>query len=162
MDTNQTALAGEFFVLAQLSMRGYIGTLTLGHTKGVDILVFSQNSGKLFQLEVKTTKKGPFNTKIFGRNYQWTMDEKHETLIAKNLFYRFVSLNKAEEMPRFFVVPSKVVAEYVTKERAYWLTQPHGKEVKNTNMRKFRIGLNATSHGLQPTHYENKWGCLDR
>ena len=39
MDNSQTGLAGEFYTLAQLTQRGYIATLTLGNTKGVDILV---------------------------------------------------------------------------------------------------------------------------
>ena len=34
-----SSLAGEFLVLGELALRGLDGTLTLGHTKGVDILV---------------------------------------------------------------------------------------------------------------------------
>ena len=42
LNKNQVGLAGEYYVLAQLSARGLIGTLTLGNTKGVDILVTNQ------------------------------------------------------------------------------------------------------------------------
>ena len=39
LEKTQIGLAGEYYVLAQLSARGFIATLTLGNTKGVDILV---------------------------------------------------------------------------------------------------------------------------
>ena len=38
---NQVSLAGEFAVLSQLALRGYDANLTLGNTKGVDILFVS-------------------------------------------------------------------------------------------------------------------------
>jgi hypothetical protein len=36
---NQVSLAGEFAVLSQLALRGFDANMTLGNTKGVDILV---------------------------------------------------------------------------------------------------------------------------
>ena len=59
MDKNQIGLAGEFYVLAQLAQRGFVGTLTLGHTKGIDILVSNSRFRKLFRVEVKTTRRKP-------------------------------------------------------------------------------------------------------
>ena len=38
-----------------MSARGFIATLTLGNTKGVDILVTNQEINRLFKVEVKTT-----------------------------------------------------------------------------------------------------------
>ncbi|MBI5554217.1 MAG: hypothetical protein HY917_05790, partial [Candidatus Diapherotrites archaeon] len=55
--TQQSNLAGEFAVLSQLAIRGLVGTLTLGNTKGVDILVLNSETNKMFKLEVKTTLK---------------------------------------------------------------------------------------------------------
>jgi len=53
----QTGLAGEYHVLAQLAERGYVGALTLGHTKGVDILVTNPRSGDMRHVEVKTSPR---------------------------------------------------------------------------------------------------------
>jgi hypothetical protein len=39
MDNTQVGLAGEFYGLAQLVQRGFVASLTLANTKGVDILV---------------------------------------------------------------------------------------------------------------------------
>ena len=47
LDKTQIGLTGEYYVLAQLSARGFIATLTLGNTKGVDILVTNQDINKL-------------------------------------------------------------------------------------------------------------------
>ena len=51
---NQIALAGEFAVLSQLSLHGFDANLTLGNTKGVDILVSNPETGSMKRLEVKT------------------------------------------------------------------------------------------------------------
>ena len=53
LDKSQIGLAGEYYVLAQLTARGFIATLTLGNTKGIDILVTNQEINKLFKVEVK-------------------------------------------------------------------------------------------------------------
>jgi len=66
MDKSQIGLTGEFYVLAQLAQRGLIGTLTLGNTKGIDILVTNQELNKLFKVEVKTTAKTPRIEKLFS------------------------------------------------------------------------------------------------
>ncbi len=45
---NSFALAGEFAVLSELALRGYDANMTLGHTKGVDILVSNPRTGCLY------------------------------------------------------------------------------------------------------------------
>lgn len=44
--TNQISMLGEFAVLSQLALRGYDANLTLGNTKGVDMLVSNPQSGR--------------------------------------------------------------------------------------------------------------------
>lgn len=159
---NQIALAGEFLVLSRLSLRGYIATLTLGHTKGVDILLTNPETGKLFKIEVKTTTNSPTNSRHYGLNIEWHMDIKHETIKDKTLFYCFVQLEKGMPgNPRFFIVPSTIVAEKVKKDDEYYFTYEHRKPVKHTNMRLFMIGLNDKARGLSMAEYENKWSYFD-
>ena len=75
LDKTQIGLTGEYYVLAQLSARGFVATLTLGNTKGVDILVTNQEINKLFKVEVKTSTNKPSNAKHFSKKktYHWTM-----------------------------------------------------------------------------------------
>jgi hypothetical protein len=46
MNISQKGLAGEYYVLAQLTARGINASLTLGNTKGVDILVYNEEKKK--------------------------------------------------------------------------------------------------------------------
>lgn len=156
-----TALAGEFFTLGQLARLGLDATLTFGHTKSVDILVSNPVSGKMFRLEVKTTASAASsNKKMFGENYNWLMNEKHEHLQDPKLYYCFVLLRAASEMPKFFIVPSKLVAEYVKEENTMWLKAPHRRPVKKGPMRTFRIGTAQGSHGLPANKFENNWSLF--
>ena len=52
MDNTQIGLTGEFYVLAQLMQHGLVATLTLGNTKGVDILVSDSELNRLYKVEV--------------------------------------------------------------------------------------------------------------
>ncbi len=49
LNVNSISLAGEFFTLGQLALRGFDANMTLGHTKSVDILL-SAPKGKLSRL----------------------------------------------------------------------------------------------------------------
>ncbi|MBU0614429.1 hypothetical protein KJ766_04100 [Patescibacteria group bacterium] len=155
-EKQNVSLTGEFFVLAQLTIRNMIATLTLGHTKGVDILLANPKTGKLFKVEVKTTTSGVIRSKIFGNNYEWMMGEKHEEIKDPSLYYCFVLLEEVERLPKFFVVPSKDVAKYVTWEHLHWCKQPRKRLVKkDTQMRIFRIDAQKTSE------YENAWHVFE-
>ena len=53
-NTTQTGLAGEFLVLAELARRDAIASMTLGNSKGVDILVAPADRQVAYKVEVKT------------------------------------------------------------------------------------------------------------
>lgn len=160
---NSVSIAGEFAVLSQLTLRGFDANMTLGNTKNVDIIVSNPTSGNMFKIEVKTTYSNkPSHSKLFGYTMSWIMSEKHETIIDPKLFYCFVNIEKETNIFRFFIVPSKVVSEYVKNQHIYWLKS---REVKMDNslipMRQFRIGLDDKEDYLISTplakDYENKW-----
>ena len=160
---NSVAIAGEFAVLSQLSLRGYDANMTLGHTKGVDILVSDPEKNKMFKVEVKTSfANKPSRSKLFGYTLSWMMMEKHETISNDNLFYCFVNIEKQTNIFRFFIVPSATVAEYVNKQHQYWLKNRLNltDTEKAIPMRQFRIGLEKGAYQI-PTplakDFENKW-----
>ena len=66
-------------------------------------------------------------------------------------FYVFVSLTL--ENPKFFVVPSKVVANYIKTKHANWLKvkKRDGTRRKDSSMRKFRD---------DEEKYLNRWDLL--
>src|SRR5215469_6856412 len=134
-DNNSVSLAGEFAVLSQLALNGYDANMTLGRTKGVDILVSLPGTEKMYRLEVKTqyrtSPKDVENSQIFGTvKGQWIMNKKHESLIDPSLFYCFVIISEAKSTFQFYIVPSKIVARYVKESHAHWLreTDKKGKQ----------------------------------
>ena len=142
MEKAQIGLAGEYYVLAQLAQRGFVGSLTLSNTKGIDILVSDSKCKTLYRVEVKTTTKKPHRESLFGKKpfYSWPMSEKHETIRDERLYYCFVYMSLSNELPKFFIVPSKTVAKYVRKQHRHWL-QSRTSKVHETSMRVFRIPI---------------------
>jgi hypothetical protein len=156
-DKTLTGLAGEYYVLAQLAHRGFIGALTLSTTKAVDILVTEPELKSVCKLEVKTTIKPPRHARLFGDDlfFIWAMGEKHEQRVDDRLFYCFVAMSDPTVLPRFFIVPSAEVARYVRRQHQQWLGT-RKRPVEPTTMRSFRIEVS------DPKGYENNWDCLFR
>jgi hypothetical protein len=156
MDNSQMGLTGEFYVLAQLMQRGLVATLTLGNTKGVDILVSNAEMNRLFKVEVKTTNSGPQLERRFGNEpcYVWAMSEKQENVRDPSLFYCFVALKGVGELPRFFVAPSAYVAAYVREQHQFWLRTQKSPGAP-TSIRRFRI------EESDPLHFEGNFGLLE-
>lgn len=148
MVSNNIGLAGEFYVLHRLFLEGYEATLTLGNTKGIDILVYNPKNDKQFKVEVKTsTTKASLKVfeKQFGKNYiKWMMNKKHESFKDKeNLVYCFVFIDKnKKEEPKIFLFPSQDVGLRVRWLNKTWLHGTHKNKVKDVDMRDFIISSN--------------------
>lgn len=146
MENNKKALAGEFYAMHKLFLEGYEATLTLGNTKGVDILLYNPKNNKQFKVEVKTTETIMNEKNFGGKNMNWWMNKKHENISDETLIYCFVFLpKKKEEKPRTFFVHSEEVAKYVKEQHQKWLNLDRKKPVKDTNIRCFRVLLNKKS-----------------
>jgi polysaccharide pyruvyl transferase WcaK-like protein len=160
---NQVGIAGEFAVLSQLALRGFDANLTLGNTKGVDILVSHPETGSMYRLEVKTHhNNNPYRSEDFGAvEAHWRMGDKHETNEDPKLFYCFVSIAKDTESFDFYIVPSVVVAKFIRESHKYWLS---GNVIrKDTAMRSFMLGKKGESYKLDmpiSEAYKSRWDLL--
>ncbi len=125
-----SGIAGEYFVAGELSRRGYVASLTLRNTRGIDILASNVDATKSVGIQVKTTQAGKGD---------WLLTEAAEADSAKNLYYAFVRLN-ALGMPEYYIVPRAIVAKYVRIEHLKWRHKPRrdGKPHNETSMRTFR------------------------
>ncbi len=164
INKNQISLSGEFAVLSKLSFLGFDASLTLGNTKGVDILVLNPATEKMFRVEVKTSfKTGNYikNSKDWGPCIEWILSQNVENNNSKDLFYIFVILDEKQNQ-RFFIIPSKIVSEYCKKEHLHWLSG--GEKRKTSGMRTFRLGVDAdfkyTLETALAADYENRWDLL--
>jgi hypothetical protein len=130
LNTGLAGVSGEYFVAAELSKRGYIASITLRNTKGIDILCSNSDSTKTIGIQVKTNS---------GSNRNWILNQKAENYFADNLYYVFVNLNNNIKHPEFFIVPSKVVAKFCKKLHKKWLDTPgmKGQKHKDNPIRSF-------------------------
>jgi hypothetical protein len=125
-----TGVAGEYFVAAELSRRGYIASISLRNTRGIDILATNQDGSRSITIQCKTNQ---------STARKWLLNEKSEEFVSKDHFYVFVALGKPTDRPRFHIVPSRVVAERIKKGHRKWLETPgkKGQKHQDSNMRQF-------------------------
>ena len=122
-------VAGEYFVAAELSRRGYVASLTLRNTRGIDILASNSDATKTVGIQVKTNQSD---------RREWILNRKAEAEDAENLFYVFVRLNHTGP-PAFHVVPRAKVATFVREGHQAWLDTPGkgGRAHSDSSIRKF-------------------------
>lgn len=123
-------VSGEYFVAAELTKRGYIASIILRNTKGIDILATNSEATKTANIQVKTRQ---------GKKRSWVLGEKAKTYFAPGLFYVFVNLRDLTDRPEYFVVPSEKVALFVKRSHAEWLITPgrNGQKHNDNPMRQF-------------------------
>jgi len=68
-----SGVSGEYFVAGELSRRGYIASITLRNTRGIDILVTNSDASKSVGIQVKTNQNS---------TRSWMLNEKVETIIS--------------------------------------------------------------------------------
>jgi hypothetical protein len=136
-------IAGEYFVAAELTRRGYVASLTLRNTRGIDILVSNADATKSVGIQVKCKQ---------GRGAEWVLTEKVEKETAENLFFVFVVLDGLG-VPQYHIVPRAVVVKYCVENHSRWLQTPgrHGQAHKDNAMRKFHDDAGA---------YRDRWDLL--
>ena len=125
--------------MPRLFLEGYEATLTLGNTKGIDILIYNPKNNKQFKVEVKTSTTISNECLFGGKVISWFMNKKHQIITDPTLIYCFVYINKTTKGYRIFFVPSKDIAEYCKWSHQHWLKSEHKKKVKDSDMRRFLV-----------------------
>ena len=70
LESTQVGVAGEYFVAAELSLRGFIASITLRNTRGIDIIASTKDGAKSVNIQVKTNNIDSTN---------WVLTQKSET-----------------------------------------------------------------------------------
>jgi len=125
-----SGIAGEYYVAAELSRRGYIAAITLRNSEGIDILVSNHSGEKAFAIQVKTTQN----------KRKWILTEKVEKDFVPNKFYVFVNIPKEfEKLPEYYIVASEDLAQHIYEGHRNWLTTPgkNGHVRKDSKVRQF-------------------------
>lgn len=145
LDSGLTGIAGEYLVAGELSRRGFVASITLRNTRGIDIVATNKDASKSVGIQVKASSDS---------RKSWILNKKGEDYYSDTLFYVFVNLKNINERSDFFIVPSKVVADFIKHGHAEWLKTPSkkGDPHRDTTMRQFSDKESA---------YLERWDLLD-
>lgn len=88
-----THLAGEFFVAAELSRRGFNVALTMGNAKRVDLII--EDQGRTIPIQVKAIAK--------RQNVGWPMPTDISKIIG-GVIYVLVVLGAVDVRPQYFIL----------------------------------------------------------
>jgi len=159
LDKSLKGAAGVHFVVAQLSLRGFVALPTTRNLKSFDIVAFQQDLSKVVFLQVKSTDqpKGGWPVYTIPSDEHWQDNLKKSVSLGDNFFYIFVELPTGDKTePFFYIVPSRDVADMLIQDITQWL----GKHEKSKPAKQ----LLAWSYGgLKPEtreKYQNKWELL--
>lgn len=144
LENTLVGVAGEYLVAGELTIRGYLASITLRNSRGIDIVVSNSDASKSVSIQVKTNSNG---------QPTWLLNKKAEHYYSINHYYVFVAIKEIGARPDFYIVPSEVVAEYTKKRHESWLSgkKRDGSNRKNLGMRKFSDSKNK---------YLEKWDLL--
>jgi hypothetical protein len=139
-----TGVAGEYYVAAELSRRGYVASISLRNTDSIDILASNHDGSRTIAIQVKTRS---------DHYKKWPLNFKAESMFNPKLFYVFVNLNGDRSVPEFHIVKSKAVADFVRDGHKNWLQTPgkKGQKHNDTDMRQFED---------RESRYRDRWDLL--
>lgn len=146
-DTKQTKSIGEFWVCAELAMRGWDPALTRDGVARTDVLAIRAEDSYQVGIQVKTTcgLNWPLNILRIGyeqRDTEW---------------FVMVKVDKAAGSIRGFVIPRNHVIAGTWIGHQNWLTDPTAKPGKrNTPISGARMDVSIFAG------YENRWDLLER
>ncbi|MFC1687083.1 hypothetical protein ACFL0L_00705 [Patescibacteria group bacterium] len=114
---NITGVAGEYFIAAELSRRGWIATMTLKNTPNIDVIATTPDGARTLNVQVKT--------RSVGNRQGWILNKGIETIVpGNNFFIAFVDLKGKNERPDYFLIPKNLFAKWMAKQHQEWLATP--------------------------------------
>lgn len=138
------AMAGEYYVAAQLQRLGISGSLTYGNAKRADILAFSQQTGRGEFIEVKTSNIG-----------RWPIGNRVPE--PSNQIWVFVNMPyKITEHPEFYILTQSQLHTVLKPEEDAYMEKyfrkhgvPYGDKAGVTSAKKDLI-----------EQYKDNWEAL--
>ena len=145
-DTSITGAAGAYFVVAELSQRGWVASPTWGNAPRTDVLAQAADGSSLVSIQVKTRNTGSFQ--LGSKGEQPSSRDGNEWFIL-------VSLKAPGEFPDFYVVPRDHIVALAYFGYRAWLARPgkNGRPHKQTAMRAIQVE--------EVERYKDAWGLLN-
>ena len=145
--TGLAGTAGEYHVVAELSKRGWLATITIKNAPGTDVLAQDVDTGALVAIQTKTSTA--------SKNF--VLGVRDETPTERtDSWYVLVRLHGLDQRPDFYVMPRNHVSAFLFVGHRNWLSKPgsRGQQRNDSNMR----GIAQAE--IQP--YRERWDWLLR
>ena len=159
LDKSLKGAAGVHFVVAQLSLRGFVALPTTRNIKSFDIVAFQQDLSKVVFLQIKSTDRPKSGWPVYTipADENWQEYLKKAISLGDNFFFIFVELPTADKgEPSFYIVPSCDVADMLIQDITEWLDK-HKKSKPAKQLLAW--GYGGLRHEIKET-YQNNWGLL--
>jgi hypothetical protein len=143
--TALTGAAGEYYVAAELSRRGWAASITPRGVERSDVLAQHLETKTVVAIQVKTMAKGS----------RFTLSAKNEEpTSATNEWFALVHLASANTFPGVYLVPRNLIAAYIYLDHRSWLSAP----ARNGQPRKDSSRRAARPEELRD--YKDRWDLL--
>jgi hypothetical protein len=129
--TALTGAAGEYYVAAELSRRGWAASITPKGVQRNDVLAQHVDTQAVVAIQVK----------MWARGSGFTLGPANERpSSATNEWYALVRLSEEHERLAFYLVPRNTVAAYLYVDHRIWLATPgrKGQPHKDSKRRTVR------------------------
>lgn len=154
--------AGEFFVLAELTRRGWTAALTARNNRAYDILAKRGNEFAAIRVKAKTSGFTVF---------QWNAKPDGEIFLEITEHNDFCVLVDVPEdttlSPSYYVVPTHVIDKWLKDDFHAWVTTPGARgqqRAKDNKRRLFYVDDDSArlSHGYKQklATYKGAWEAL--
>ena len=145
--------AGEYYVMAELLKRTIIAALAPRNAPGFDIL--ATNPKKIVRIRVKTKSEKydvwQYSTKKDGSIFSFLQDKGDFTVLVH-------LADDVKEM-RYFIVPTKLINEWLIRCFDEWVNTP-GKRGRPHSKSNPKRNLNITEYEEELKKYEDNWDSL--
>ncbi|HJZ45505.1 MAG TPA: hypothetical protein VJ233_17485 [Hyphomicrobiaceae bacterium] len=162
MDSVLKGNTGEYYVLAELSRRGWIAAQTPRNSRAYDVL--ARKGDRQVGIRVKTKTSD-------ARIFQWNAKHDGEIFldIGANDFCALVEIPDGDAYPLFYIVPTETIREWLTGDFKTWVSTPgaRGQQRSVTNKRRvFYLDGDETKtargYRKKLQAYLGRWDSLER
>jgi hypothetical protein len=125
--------AGEFFVLAELTRRGWTAALTARNNRAYDILAKRGDEFAGIRVKTKTSVSTVFqwNAKADGQIFLELSEQRD--------FCALVDIPENDAPPTYYIVPTTVINQWLRDDFDGWVTAPGAKGQKRAEDNKRRL-----------------------
>ena len=148
--------ASQFFVAGELCRRGYSAVVTLGNTPNVDVLCSNRGGTRFVHIQVKTFVPG---------NKTCSVGTKAERDFGPTFFWILAGIPQpASARPfEYYVIPSRVMAEEVSKGHKKWMSErgAKGQEHRDSRIRIVMLPPRKSNTGWDISQFLNRWDLIE-